>query len=71
MRYIVHSGYVKSKTDGDVHWVGFGQLCRLYGLQPHATDVFNGDRCTNLKPLPDDIHLHPRVDGDYTLPKSQ
>jgi hypothetical protein len=66
MRYVVHPSYVKSRQDGDVHWIGFAQLCRLYNLPPGSTNVADGE-VPGYREEPGDVHLHPRVDGNYPM----
>lgn len=72
MKYVVHPGWMKSKTDGDWHYIGFGRLCQLYGLKP-TQYIINAKRSDHptLPPIwPDDaIHLYPRYDGNYQLPE--
>ena len=69
-RFAVYPGHVTSKNDGQEHFIGFSDLCRLYGV-PHAECIdmsqpknlqgFDAARLTALRP---------RYDGNYTLPKS-
>ena len=65
VRYILHPGYVRSKYDGDEHFIGGPRLARLYGVS--LRDCVYGDVCT-YAPREGDIHLRPRFDGDYQLP---
>ncbi len=69
-KYLVFPGEVRSKTDGDIHHIGFARLCDLYDismreainydtLQPFEQSRFNGL-----------IRLFPRESGDYTLPSA-
>lgn len=30
----VHPGYVYSPSDGDRHWIGFKDICRICGINP-------------------------------------
>lgn len=68
-KYLVRPGYVRSKSDGDEHYISFKQLCDLYGVNPaecmnlemanmhgYNPDLFDG--------LP---VLEPRYDGNYAL----
>lgn len=67
-RIFVHPGYVTSKTDGDRHFIGYMQLCRLYGLNPNT--AFNASRPEALHgifPRDDDEHYYPKEDGDYQV----
>lgn len=64
IRYVIYPGYVISRADGDRHWVGYGQLVRLYRLNPAE--------CVPLRQhevYPENvIHLGPRHDGHYEIP---
>ena len=69
-RYVLHPGYVTSRTDGDRHYIGSSDLLRLYGVDPRAHTLTLADhidhRCYRARD--GDVHLHPRFDGNYTLP---
>lgn len=69
-RYMVHPGYVRSLRDGDVHYVGFSQLVGLYRVEP--SECVDASRPQNQRGFNEEefIHLYPRLDGDYSLPKS-
>lgn len=68
--YLVKPGYIRSRSDGDEHYISFHQLCDLYGVSPAE--------CLNLEMA--DMHgyspdyfkntpvLTPRFDGKYELP---
>lgn len=66
---MVHPGYVRSRNDGQTHWVGAAQLLSLYRLPrgtPHLVlDSRQDDPALGYRPLPDDIDLYPRFDGNY------
>lgn len=66
-RIVIRPGPVISKTDGDRHYIGVGQLERLYQLTPveRARAVVDDRR---LGHRDDDIVLRPRFDGDYRRP---
>lgn len=66
MRYILHPGTVKSKTDGQEHYISAARLARLYGLNLVDCIVHTEPKSYAFNVY--DIHLHPRYDGDYTLP---
>ena len=65
VRYVLHPGRVTSAADGQEHFVGGPQLAALYGVD--IRDVVFGDR-PGYRERPGDVHLHPRWDGDYSLP---
>jgi hypothetical protein len=63
--FIVHAGWVTSKTDGQRHWISGGELVRLYGLRTGTYDV---DRGTTIMGRGSQVvHLFPRYDGNYDL----
>lgn len=64
-RYVLHPGEVVSRNDAQRHFVGVGQLRRLYNVPPTA-EVVVGDTW-GFRPRPDDIHCRPRFDGDYPM----
>lgn len=62
----VYPGYVRSRTDGDRHFIGAAALMQLYGLNPHTTKIV-GDRSDHRgrRDDPEDRHFYPRDDGKY------
>ena len=72
VKYLLCPGFVTSKTDGQAHYIGARTLADLYGVQMHECKV-RPDRHQFGRhawgPPHDLIELHPRNDGDYTLPK--
>ena len=67
-RYVLHPGYVRSATDGQDHFIGGVQLAALYGV--NILDLYGvvfGHR-PGYREQPGDVHLHPRYDGNYSLP---
>jgi len=63
-RYVLHPGWVFSKTDGDKHFIGGPRLARLYGVD--IQECVFGD-VPDYKELPGDVHLAPSYSGDYSL----
>lgn len=64
--YVLEPGWVRSRTDGDRHYIGAAQLAALYGVPLRRCLVLThlGAR------LPEGaILLTPRSDGDYRLPE--
>lgn len=64
-RFLVFPGHVFSKNDGDRHYIGAGDLMRLYGVNPRdclvvrsLTDLIGIKRA-------DYTELRPRYDGNY------
>jgi hypothetical protein len=64
IKYCMHGGWVKSRHDGDQHYVSAVRLIRLYGLDPKECVV----SIKQFMEREDLIHLHPRYDGNYRLP---
>jgi hypothetical protein len=63
-RAMVHPGYVRSRNDGDIHWITGRDLITLYRLNPATTTVATADNQTGLR-LDDYDHYYPRQDGNY------
>jgi hypothetical protein len=66
MRYVIHPGYVVSKNDGDVHYISYDTLIKLYKVNP--------DQCTSryrrdFFDKQGDIHLWPDYTGKYKIPE--
>jgi hypothetical protein len=64
-RYALHPGWVTSKTDGDEHYIGLGQLIKLYKLRPG--EYFRWNEHGHLRN--DYIHLYPNYHGLYGRPE--
>lgn len=64
VRFLVRPGQIRSRNDGDFHYVGAADLARLYGLPLGSWRVYDPrtDRNTTL-PV-----LRPRFSGYYELP---
>lgn len=61
---VIHPGNVRSRTDGDVVYVGYKDLIRLYGLDPKdCVLASSGWRAGHRRVR----HFYPRYDGDYSL----
>ena len=68
-RYVVYPDFVRSRHDGEMHFIDARQLMDLYGVRPDECVVDDlrgpGPRVTVAANL---IPLGPREDGDYRLP---
>lgn len=71
LRFVLFPGIVRSRSDGDIHLVGVGDLIRLYGVPEHRCRVVRGgpDRDFLGRLGENEIGLHPQYSGDYTLPE--
>jgi hypothetical protein len=68
-KYALHPGYVSSKQDGDRHYIGIGQLVRLYELQPNEYVVWDKEgSCGRF--WDDYVHLYPDYEGRYGRPNA-
>jgi len=66
-KYLVISGTVISRTDGDTHNITSRQLMELYKVKPSEC-LCNPDlRVVRKELLNDLIYLHPKSDGNYDL----
>ena len=63
-RYVLHPGYIFSKSDGDRHFIGAERLASLYGL-PLAKCIIATRG--GYRKQDGDIHLYPDYDGDYNI----
>jgi len=76
LRYVLHPGFVISQHDGQQHYIGPMTLARLYGVDikqcviyepapwwPSSFYDYERKRHEGL------IHLTPRNDGKYDIPK--
>lgn len=66
--YILHPGFVRSRADGDRHFISAADLRRLYAVPPDARCLVASD--SGRLPLGTyssacDVHLYPRSDGRY------
>jgi hypothetical protein len=66
--WAIHPGEVRAK-DGDIHFINYEQLIRLYGVHPtmcvRARDGW--DRTYSPEFRQQFIHLYPREDGKYQV----
>lgn len=66
-KYAVHPEKVKSKTDGQFHFISAHQLMKLFKVDPTDCVV-----CHRFHPVmgiknSDYIHLSPQYDGNYKI----
>ena len=71
VKYVIFPGPVTSKTDGDRHYITAPQLARLYGVDIKLCRVVHRQSQTmphGCDMCPGELALHPKYNGDYTLP---
>ena len=76
LKYAIQPGHVRSKVDGDVHYINARTLMQLYKVDPRECLVIDPKddarlyehqtQCAEEQKL---IHLRPCFDGNYVLPK--
>jgi hypothetical protein len=72
-KYVIHPGLVKSKSDGDVHFISSARLCELYGVRweecikgrPGWERGYTPEFRSTL------IHLAPDSTGEYKRPDKE
>lgn len=70
-KFLLVPGYVISRSDGQLHYVGVGALCRLYGVS--LAECIVADIHGTWKLLLSEfevtclVRLAPRDDGQYRL----
>jgi hypothetical protein len=67
-KYAIHPGWIRSKSDGDEHYVGIAQLASLYELSPSEYVVWT-DHDNRGRTWRDYVHLYPSYEGNYGRPK--
>ena len=65
-KYIVYGGYVKSKNDGQIHYIDSLTVCRLYKVSP-AECIFPDREIEASREHGKYKELYPRSDGEYNL----
>lgn len=61
-RYVVHPGWIRSRYDGDLHFIGYWQLVQLHRVDP--TECIHQDQTLGMKKkdLREMTHLYPQHD---------
>ena len=69
MRYVVIPGEMRSRTDGQTHYIGVGQLLHLYRVPPSARVVVLRNRLDwdIFREQEGDVYVRPRYDGNYPV----
>lgn len=73
-KYVICTGFVRSRTDGQEHYVGPMQLIRLYGVKDAECEIHEpasgwtiSDFMAAEKRQQGLPRLRPRFDGNYDL----
>lgn len=65
-KYLILPGFVKSRNDGQRHFISAGQLMRLYKVHPSECIVWTQEGAA--EGYPEHLRrLAPRYSGDYQL----
>lgn len=65
MKYVLHPGYVKSISDGDVHYISAQKLAALYGVDFKKCIIYIDSLANKAYPEGDYMHLFPNYNGKY------
>lgn len=67
--YILHPGMVRSRNDGDLHYIDAASLAQLYGVQLRDCVVHLYNEPLRLRGLDQEdlVHLYPRNDVSCKL----
>lgn len=73
-KYVIWAGTVDN-IEGKREWVDCDKLCELYGVNPKEClmvhDIHDDLDKYSIKLIERCIHLYPRNDGNYKVPKTQ
>lgn len=61
-KVVLYPGYIHSIKDGEPHYIGIGQLMKLYNVQ--KTDKIFISKGYDSRRFPNFIHLKPSENGD-------
>lgn len=69
IKYIIMPGFVKSKNDGETHYISASKLIHLYGVNPKECYIV---RDGEMESIPKSVSktakvLSPKYNGDYSL----
>lgn len=66
--YMLHAGFVISKSDGQQHFINESQLRKLYKLKfAQCVNFMSVSQRTAMSNDVKIINLYPRYDGNYTI----
>lgn len=69
IRYVLHPRTVRSRHDGDRHYIEADRLACLYGVDIRKCRISRGEIDERGRHDEQEIHLYPRYSGDYRLPE--
>ena len=67
-KYLILPGVVRSRSDGDMHYISARQLIELYKVNPEECKIVDSPQSAQGIEWKDYIELRPRTDGNYNLP---
>jgi hypothetical protein len=71
IRNVIHPGWVVSINDGDRHFIGYGVLIRLYGLNPSECVDYSNTQGWSRERLAAAAHFYPSREGNYLREERQ
>lgn len=67
--FIICPGYMRSKSDGDTHYITYAKLCELYQVKKYDAKLINGGDPRSLFGVdqndPNTLFLNPLYHGNY------
>lgn len=66
-KYIVCPGNVRSKSDGDLHYISASKLMMLYRVNPAECIIVEDEMVAGSLNWEDYIILKPSTDGNYSM----
>ena len=62
VKIFLHPGYIRSKNDGETHYISARQLAKLYNVNFKECIISSNNEIVSTK---DQLHLFPLYHGDY------
>jgi len=67
-KYVLHPGYVRSRTDRDLHYISAARLAHLYHVPIRGSYIEREDTPRGARNYPENVvHLYPDYFGEYEL----
>jgi len=67
IKYAIRPGYVRSMSDGDMHYISAGMLINLYQVSRAECLIVKKDMRISESEERRLINLFPRADGNYSI----